>query len=149
MAAIMFDTHAFVKELTQAGMPEQQAEVLARSQAMLIDEKLATKEDLKNLELATKRDLKELELATKRDLKELETRIWAQLERTGVTFDVAPRIHDGGCHRRSRRSGQVAVNPEQTGTSENLTQAKELIRAAQVWRCNLFAETTACLGTGR
>ena len=62
MAAIMFDTHAFVKELTQAGMPEQQAEVLARSQTTLIDEKLATKEDLKKLELATKRDLKELEL---------------------------------------------------------------------------------------
>ena len=62
MAAIMFDTHAFVKELTEAGMPERQAEVLARSQATLIDEKLATKEDLKKLELATKRDLKELEL---------------------------------------------------------------------------------------
>ena len=80
MAAIMFDTHAFVKELTQAGMPEQQAEVLARSQATLIDEKLATKEDLKNLELATKRDLKELELATKRDLKELETRFGHRLK---------------------------------------------------------------------
>ena len=62
MAAMMFDTHAFVKELTRAGMPEEQAEVLARSQATLIDEKLATKEDLKKLELATKRDLKELEL---------------------------------------------------------------------------------------
>ena len=62
MAAIMFDTHAFVKELTQAGMPEPQAEVLARSQATLIDEKLATKEGLKKLELATKRALKELEL---------------------------------------------------------------------------------------
>ena len=72
MAAIMFDTHAFVKELTEAGMPEPQAEVLARSQALLIDEKLATKEDLKKLELATKRDLKDLELATKRDLKDLE-----------------------------------------------------------------------------
>ena len=31
MAAIIFDTHAFVKELTHAGMPEEQAEVLARS----------------------------------------------------------------------------------------------------------------------
>ena len=72
MAALMFDTHAFVKELLKAGMPEQQAEVLARSQTALIDEKLATKEDLKKLELATKRDLKDLELATKRDLKDLE-----------------------------------------------------------------------------
>ena len=51
MAAIMFDTHAFVKELTQAGMPEEQAEILARSQTTLIEEKLATKEDLKELEL--------------------------------------------------------------------------------------------------
>lgn len=43
--------HAFVKELTQAGMPEKQAEGLARSQAMLINEKLAAKQDLKELEL--------------------------------------------------------------------------------------------------
>ena len=51
MSTLVFDTHAVVKELTQAGMPEKQAEVLARSQAMLIDEKLATKQDLKELEL--------------------------------------------------------------------------------------------------
>ncbi len=57
MAAIIFDTHAFVKELTHAGMPEEQAEVLARSQAALIDEKLATKQDLKELELRLKHDL--------------------------------------------------------------------------------------------
>ena len=72
MAVAMFDTHAFVKELVQVGMPEEQAEVLARTHTTLIDEKLATKKDLKELEQATKRDLKELEQATKRDLKELE-----------------------------------------------------------------------------
>ena len=51
MASITFDTHAFVKELTEAGMPEVQAEILARSQAKLINEELATKRDLKELEL--------------------------------------------------------------------------------------------------
>ena len=51
MSSIAFDTHAFVKDLTRAGMTEEQAEVLARSQATLIDEKLATKQDLKELEL--------------------------------------------------------------------------------------------------
>ena len=71
MATLMFDTHAFVKELTQAGMPEEQAEVLARSQAMLIDEKLATKQDLKELELRLKRDIQEL----KRDMQEMELRL--------------------------------------------------------------------------
>ena len=64
MAAIMFDTHAFVKELTQAGMPEAQAEALARNQATLIDEKLATKQDLK----ATKEDLQ-------REIREMELRL--------------------------------------------------------------------------
>ncbi len=51
MATIVFDTHAFVKEMAEAGMPEKQAEVLARSQATLINERLATKQDLKELEL--------------------------------------------------------------------------------------------------
>ena len=51
MDSIVFDTHAFVKELTDAGMPEPQAEVLARTHAKLVDEKLATKQGLKALEL--------------------------------------------------------------------------------------------------
>ena len=72
MATLTFDTHAFVKELTQAGMPEEQAEVLARSQATLIDEKLATKQDLKELEMRLVRDMKELEMRLKRDIQELK-----------------------------------------------------------------------------
>ncbi len=76
MVAMTFDTHAFVKELTQAGMPEEQAEVLARSQATLIDEKLATKQDLKELELRLKRDIQEL----KRDMKELEANLTRDMQ---------------------------------------------------------------------
>jgi hypothetical protein len=45
-----FDTHAFVKRLVEAGMPEPQAEILASSQAELIEERLATKQDLEILE---------------------------------------------------------------------------------------------------
>ena len=67
-SSIAFDTHAFVKELTNAGMPEAQAEVLARSQAKLIDEKLATKQDLKHLEERLRRDMRELELRLKHNL---------------------------------------------------------------------------------
>ena len=57
MSAVAFDTHEFVKRLTQVGMPEEQAEVLAHSQATLIGEKLATKRDLRELELRLKHDL--------------------------------------------------------------------------------------------
>ena len=62
MAAIMFDTHAFVKELTETGMPEPQAEVLARTHATLIDDKLATKLDLKAVKEDLQREMRELEL---------------------------------------------------------------------------------------
>ena len=62
MGTLAFDTHAFVKDLTRAGMPEEQAEVLARSQATLIDEKLVKKQDLKELGTRLCRDMKELEL---------------------------------------------------------------------------------------
>ncbi len=47
---MIFDTHAFVKKLVTAGMPEAQAEVIAQEQTRLIDENLATKVDLKQLE---------------------------------------------------------------------------------------------------
>jgi hypothetical protein len=49
MAAIAFDTHVFVKKLTNAGMPEAQAEILAEEQAKLIETQLATKTDLEIL----------------------------------------------------------------------------------------------------
>jgi len=51
MSAITFDTHRFIKRLTEAGMPLLQAEVLAEEQAKLIDERLSTKDDLERLEL--------------------------------------------------------------------------------------------------
>ena len=56
MAAIAFDTHAFVKRLTAAGMPESQAEILAEEQARLIEDRLATKADVERLETNIRRD---------------------------------------------------------------------------------------------
>lgn len=51
MSTLTFDTHKFVKRLTEAGMPLNQAEILADEQTKLIDERLATKDDLEKLEL--------------------------------------------------------------------------------------------------
>lgn len=63
MTALIFDTHVFVKRLVSAGMPEAQAEVLAEEQTRLIDEQLATKQDLKQLELTMRTELKQIEQA--------------------------------------------------------------------------------------
>ena len=60
--ALVFDTLAYAKKLKQAGVPEQQAEIQAEALATLVDEKLATKRDLKDLEIALKTDIKELEM---------------------------------------------------------------------------------------
>jgi hypothetical protein len=46
MASAIFDTHAFIKRLTAAGMPEEQAEILAEEHARLLGEQLATKHDI-------------------------------------------------------------------------------------------------------
>ena len=72
MTIVAFDTHKYVKRLTAAGMPENQAEVIADEQRSLIEDQLATKRDIEELRAATRRDIKELEAATRRDIKELE-----------------------------------------------------------------------------
>ena len=70
-SAIAFDTLAYAKKLKAAGFTEEQAEVQAEAPAEIVDERLATKEDI----LALKRDIKEIQ----RDIKELEMRLTVRL----------------------------------------------------------------------
>jgi hypothetical protein len=53
-----FDTHTFIKRLTEAGMPERQAEVLAEEQANLLSQQLATKADIALLRSEVNGELK-------------------------------------------------------------------------------------------
>jgi len=62
MSAITFDTLAYAKKLKNAGVSEAQAEVQAESLAEIIEDNLATKRDIKELEINLQRDLKEMEL---------------------------------------------------------------------------------------
>ncbi|MDD5411771.1 MAG: DUF1640 domain-containing protein [Methylobacter sp.] len=61
MTTITFDTHSFVKKLKAVGFTEEQAEVFASEQARLIEDKLATKNDLVELETNLRRDMLEME----------------------------------------------------------------------------------------
>ena len=77
-----FDTHAFVKSLTGAGMHEDQAKILAKGQADLY-ERLVTKE---YFEFTLKHELEivraELEITKtelKRDIKEMEHKLTIKL----------------------------------------------------------------------
>jgi len=62
MSTIAFDTHAYVKKLKAVGFTEQQAEVHAETFTEIIENRIATRHDLKELEMILKRDIKELEM---------------------------------------------------------------------------------------
>jgi hypothetical protein len=80
MSALAFDTHAFVKRLVAAGMPEPQAEVLADQQSRLIDEKLATKADLAELDRNLRAEIAKTEAALRAGIRETELRLDAKIE---------------------------------------------------------------------
>lgn len=61
---VMFDTLAYAKKLKSAGFTEEQAEIQAEALAEIIDEKLATKQDIRDL----RREMKEMEIRLKHDL---------------------------------------------------------------------------------
>ncbi len=71
--SIIMDTLSYAKKLKAVGFTEDQAEVQAEMLAKIVDEKLATKYDMKKLETSLRRDMKELESSLKRDMKELES----------------------------------------------------------------------------
>ena len=78
MSNLAFDTHQFVLDLTKAKMPEAQAEALARHYANLLNDRLATKDDLKLQGLAFKEDMATLRSEFKEDMNVLEHKMDAE-----------------------------------------------------------------------
>jgi len=76
-SSIPFDTHAFVKRLTAAGVPEPQAEVHAEALAEIALAQLATKDDLANMEQRQDSRFKELDARLDSRFKEVEARMQA------------------------------------------------------------------------
>ena len=69
--AIAFDTHRFVKHLTENGFTEQQAEVLADEQVSLLNSNLATQADV----AAIQRDIAALRQETKASIAGVQREI--------------------------------------------------------------------------
>jgi polyhydroxyalkanoate synthesis regulator phasin len=78
MSNLAFDTHQFVIDLTKANMPEAQAEALARHYANLLNDRLATKDDLKLQGLAFKEDMVALRSELKEDMNVMEQKMDAE-----------------------------------------------------------------------
>lgn len=71
MSATTFDTLMYAKKLKEAGFTEQQAEVQAEAMKEIIDNQLATKQDISDL---------------RRDMREMEYRI---ISRVGAMLVIA------------------------------------------------------------
>ena len=92
VAEFVFDSHRFVKRLTDAGMDERVAEVLADEQVALLTGNLATRTaladteaglrtNLKGMETGLRKDLQDRDASLRKDLKATETRIRSDVER--------------------------------------------------------------------
>ena len=73
--AIAFDTHRFVKHLTESGFTEKQAETLAEEHVALLNANLATKADVEALRQETKTGIETLRQETKADIARVEASI--------------------------------------------------------------------------
>ena len=71
--AIAFDTHRFVKRLTEGGFTEQQAETLAEEQVALLNANLATTADIARIEAG----IGTLRQETKAAIAQMEARMEA------------------------------------------------------------------------
>ena len=73
-----FDSLAYARSLESVGFTRAQAEMLAEKQSELIDDRLATKEDIaavrgdiESLRLGTQKDIESLRLETQKDMESL------------------------------------------------------------------------------
>ena len=71
--AIAFDTHRFVKRLTESGFTEKQAETLAEEHVVLLNSNLATKADIAEVKAGTEA----LRQETRADIARVEASIEA------------------------------------------------------------------------
>ena len=97
-----FDAIAYMKHMEAVGFTRPQAEALAEEQTKLIDDRLATKDDLEALRVATKADLEALRLSleAKIDTKLAETKtetikwfIGAGFAQAGLIVALLKLIH--------------------------------------------------------
>ncbi len=76
--AIAFDTHRFVKRLTESGFTERQAETLAEEHVALLNANLATKADIAAIHADIARveaGVEALRQATRADIAKVEAKI--------------------------------------------------------------------------
>ena len=105
--AIAFDTHRFVKRLTDCGFTEKQAETLAEEHVALLNANLATKADI----AAIKAGIDALRQETKADIEAVKAGIDALRQETKAGIDAL---------RQETKAGIETLRQETKGDIEAL-----------------------------
>ena len=100
--AIAFDTHRYVKRLTECGFTEKQAETLADEQIALLNANLATKADVARVGA----DVEALRQETKADIARVEAGVEALRQETKA--DIA-RVEAGVEALRQETKADIAA----------------------------------------
>ncbi len=109
--AIAFDTHRFVKRLTESGFTEKQAETLAEEHVAILNANLATKADIETLRQETKAGIEVLKYETKTDIARVEATIDALRQETKTAIEAL---------RQETRAGMDALRHETTAAIETV-----------------------------
>ncbi len=131
--AIAFDTHRFVKHLTENGFTEQQAEVLADEQVHLLNTNLATQADVAAIQreiVGVKRDIEVLRQETKtsiagvrRDIEAL--RLETKTSIAGVQRDIEALRQETKADIEALRLGTKAdMEALRLGTKADMAEVK-------------------------
>ncbi|MCH8844776.1 MAG: hypothetical protein IID61_17585 [SAR324 cluster bacterium] len=98
MSVTSFDTLTYAKLLQEAGFTAQQAEAQAEALRAVVDQNLATKQDLKEMETRldhkielVRRDMKEMDTGLRRDMKEMESRTEVRLKELDAKIELSRR----------------------------------------------------------
>ncbi len=87
MEALHFDTHRFVKNLTESGFTERQAEALAEAQITFLNENLATKASIESLRQETKADIARVEASVESLRQETQAGIESLRQETKASIE--------------------------------------------------------------
>ena len=82
--AIAFDTHRFVKRLTESGFSERQAETLAEEYLVLLNSNLATKTDI----LEVKATISEVEANLQTNISKVGANLQTTISKVGANLQT-------------------------------------------------------------
>ena len=86
-----FDSHQEIKGFTAVGMDEKHAEkivhLVMRSNKIDVS-KLATKDDLKQVEVGLRKDIEQVEVGLRKDIEQVEVGLRKDIERMGTEVKV-------------------------------------------------------------